>query len=222
MGDCNLAETIPLTDLHFHCDLQHLHSHLWKSQGGELCQVQSRALERPRGSTGFKLRSLFHTLLHWRAPTQLKCPLSSKRGAREAVISQRAAETITLMERRISPRMLKSRSVDFYNHSSRSIKIWHASRLNPSDHSCWFTPSAATILLLLLVFVMPWHFLSCALCIFHISVIGVCCFLLFIPLGVFERACLDSCRLLGFVWGASWSSEPPLPDMTAFTAINGP
>lgn len=61
-----------------------------KSQEGAARQVIFRAAERPGGSTGCAL-NVFHTPLLWRAPTQLKCPLSSRRGARGELISQRTS-----------------------------------------------------------------------------------------------------------------------------------
>lgn len=69
--------------------------------------MQSRAAPRPACSAGLKRRALFHTLLSWRATRQLKCPLSSRRGAKVEVISQQALGTVTLIEHCFSPRKLE-------------------------------------------------------------------------------------------------------------------
>lgn len=162
--------------LHFHWDLQRNHSHLWqKAKRVYHAKCNPEWWRGPWVRQALNWGPQFHRLLHWQAPIQLKCPLSSKRGAREELISQRASGTITLMKCRISPRTLQSRSADFYNYSvtfkrvnnlltsSSSQSLW--SLILIYSLCCHHLPPPPVFL------VVQQHFLSCALCILHISVL---------------------------------------------------
>ena len=85
-----LQQSPPNVYPHFTGTLQHIHSPLVKPARG--CTTASAIQSERRGPAvrwAWNWGLLFYTLLHWQAPTRLKCPLSSRRGASEEVISQR-------------------------------------------------------------------------------------------------------------------------------------